>query len=58
MDHYIGDFERVRLPALKHPYEELPLLTGLCQRVIDQHLALLAEHRPSENGKEKCRASS
>ena len=58
VDHYIGDFERVRLLADKHPYEELPLLTGLCQRVIDQHLALLAEHRPSQIGKEKCRASS
>jgi Protein of unknown function (DUF1670) len=46
VDRYIRGFERVRLLAAKHPRDELPLLTGMTMRLIDQHLALLAEPSP------------
>ena len=41
---YIQGFERVRLPAAKHPEEELPLLTGMTPHVVTQYLAILEEH--------------
>jgi hypothetical protein len=44
VDRYIRGFERVRLLVGKHQREELPLLTGMAARVIDQYLALLDEH--------------
>lgn len=44
VDRYIRGFERVRLLAAKHPREELPLLTGMAPRVVDQYLELLHEH--------------
>jgi transposase len=44
VDRYIRGFERVRLLAAKHPREELPLLTGMAPRVVDQYLELLDEH--------------
>jgi hypothetical protein len=44
VDRYLRDFERVRLLAAKHPREELPLLTGMAPRVVDQYLELLDEH--------------
>jgi hypothetical protein len=45
VDRYLRGFERVRLLAAKHPREELPLLTGMAPRVVDQYLELLDEHR-------------
>lgn len=44
VDRYIRGFERVRLLAAKHAREELPLLTGMAPRVLDQYLELLDEH--------------
>ena len=44
VDRYIRGFERVRLLAAKRAREELPLLTGMAPRVLDQYLALLDEH--------------
>lgn len=44
VDRYIGSFERVRLLAAKFEKEELPLLTGMSERLIAQYLALLEEH--------------
>jgi Protein of unknown function (DUF1670) len=46
VDRYIRGFERVRLLAAKHPRDELPLLTGMTMRLIDQYLALLSEPSP------------
>jgi hypothetical protein len=47
VDRYIRGFERVRLLAPKFAKEELPLLTGMSDRLIEQYLALLDEHRPA-----------
>ncbi len=44
VDRYIQGFERVRLLAVKHPEEELPLLTGMTPHVVTQYLAILEEH--------------
>jgi hypothetical protein len=44
VDRYIQGFERLRLLAAKFAPEELPLLTGMSQPLIDQYLALLDEH--------------
>lgn len=44
VDRYIRGFERVRILAPKFPREELPLLTGMAQRVIDEYLELIDEH--------------
>jgi hypothetical protein len=44
VDRYIQGFERLRLLAAKFAPEELPLLTGMSQGLIDQYLALLDEH--------------
>jgi Protein of unknown function (DUF1670) len=44
VDRYLRDFERVRLLAGTYAREELPLLTGLTEGLIDQYLALLDEH--------------
>ena len=46
VDRYIRGFERVRLLARNYAREELPLLTGMSVGLIDQYLALLAEHTP------------
>lgn len=48
VDRYIRGFERVRLLASKFPVEELPLLSGMSERVIEEYLALLNQYRPSE----------
>jgi hypothetical protein len=45
IDHYIQRFERLRRLAAKFAPEELPLLTGMSQPLIDQYLALLDQHR-------------
>ncbi len=37
-------FERVRLLAPKFSLEELPLLTGMSEHLIDQYLTLIEEH--------------
>jgi DNA-binding transcriptional ArsR family regulator len=44
VDRYLQGFERLRLLAAKFAPEELPLLTGMSQPLIDQYLALLDEH--------------
>jgi hypothetical protein len=44
VDRYLEGFERLRLLAAKFAPEELPLLTGMSQSLIDQYLALLDEH--------------
>jgi Protein of unknown function (DUF1670) len=44
IDRYLRDFERVRLLAGTYAREELPLLTGMTDGLIDQYLALLDEH--------------
>jgi hypothetical protein len=44
VDRYIRGFERVRLLAPKFAREELPLLTGMSERLVAQYLALLDEH--------------
>jgi hypothetical protein len=44
VDRYLEGFERLRLRAAKFAPEELPLLTGTSQSLIDQYLALLDEH--------------
>jgi Protein of unknown function (DUF1670) len=48
VDRYIRGFERVRLLAGKFAHEELPLLTGMSEGLVDQYLALIAQHRPKE----------
>jgi len=44
VDRYIRGFERVRLLAPKYAPEELPLLTGMSSRLIDEYLGLIDEH--------------
>ena len=44
VDRYIRGFERVRLLAAKFAREELPLLTGMSESLVDQYLALIDEH--------------
>ena len=44
VDRYIRGFERVRLLAGKFAREELPLLTGMSEPLVEQYLALLDEH--------------
>lgn len=48
VDRYIRGFERVRLLASKFTLEELPLLTGMSQRLVEEYLGLIAHHRPQE----------
>ncbi|MGQ0680342.1 MAG: DUF1670 domain-containing protein [Actinomycetota bacterium] len=48
VDRYIRGFERVRLLASKFSTEELPLLTGMNERVIEQYLVLIDQYRPTE----------
>jgi len=43
VDRYIRGFERVRLLASKFAREELPLLTGMSERLVAEYLALLDE---------------
>jgi len=57
VDRYIRGFERVRLLAAKFAREELPLLTGMSERLIDEYLSLIAQYRPQE-GKARATASS
>jgi hypothetical protein len=45
VDHYSQRCERLRRLAAKFAPEELPLLTGMSQPLIDQYLALLDQHR-------------
>lgn len=52
VDRYIEGFERLRLLAAKFAPEELPLLTGMSQPLIDQYLALLDQHRLATARKE------
>jgi hypothetical protein len=47
VDRYLQGYERLRLLAAKFAPEELPLLTGMSQGLIDQYLALVEEHRPA-----------
>jgi Protein of unknown function (DUF1670) len=58
VDRYIRGFERVRLLAAKHAREELPLLTGLAPRVVDQYLELLDEHVAATTADRRCRRVS
>jgi Protein of unknown function (DUF1670) len=58
VDRYIRGFERVRLLAAKHPREELPLLTGIAPRVVDQYLELLDEHLAATRTDRRRRVSS
>jgi hypothetical protein len=44
VDRYIRGFERVRLLATKFHPAELPLLTGMSQRLVEEYLKLIAEH--------------
>ncbi|MDK1292834.1 MAG: DUF1670 domain-containing protein, partial [Actinomycetota bacterium] len=44
VDRYIRSFERVRLLSQKFSREELPLLTGMSLRLIDEYLTLIEEH--------------
>jgi transposase len=44
VDRYIQGFERLRLLAGTYAREELPLLTGMSQGLIEQYLGLLDEH--------------
>ena len=44
VDRYIRSFERVRLLSEKFTRDELPLLTGMSLRLIDEYLALIQEH--------------
>lgn len=44
VDRYIRGFERVRLLASKFAREELPLLTGMSEGLVDQYLELMEEH--------------
>jgi hypothetical protein len=46
VDRYIRGFERVRLLAVKFAREELPLLTGLPDYLVDQYLELIAQYWP------------
>jgi hypothetical protein len=48
VDRYIRGFERVRLLAAKFAKEELPMLTGMSERLIGEYLSLIAQHRPRE----------
>jgi hypothetical protein len=49
VDRYIRGFERVRLLSSKFPKEDLPLLAGMSEGVIEEYLALLAQYHPSES---------
>ena len=44
VDRYIRSFERVRLLSEKFSRHELPLLTGMPERLIDEYLTLVEEH--------------
>ncbi|MGH7364256.1 MAG: DUF1670 domain-containing protein [Candidatus Methylomirabilales bacterium] len=48
VDRYIRGFERVRLLASKFANEELPLLSGMGERLVEEYLRLLADYRPQE----------
>jgi hypothetical protein len=59
VDRYIRGFERVRLLATNYAREELPLLTGMSESLVDQYLALLDEHGlTTETSKGRRRVSS
>jgi hypothetical protein len=47
VDRYIRGFERVRLLASKFAREELPLLTGMSERLVAEYLTLLDQHVPA-----------
>lgn len=47
VDRYIRGFERVRLLASKFAREELPLLTGMSERLVAEYLTLLDNHAPA-----------
>jgi len=44
VDRYIRGFERVRLLATKFAREELPLLTGMSEGLVDQYWELMEQH--------------
>lgn len=44
VDRYIRSFEQVRLLSEKFSRHELPLLTGMPERPIDEYLTLIEEH--------------
>jgi hypothetical protein len=44
VDRYIRSFEQVRLLSQKFPRDELPLLTGMPLRLIDEYLTLIEKH--------------
>jgi uncharacterized protein DUF1670 len=48
VDRYIRGFERVRLLASKFSKEELPLLTGMSELLVEQYLQLLSDHATEE----------
>jgi hypothetical protein len=52
VDRYITGFERVRLLAPKFAPEELPLLTGMSERLVAQYLELLDEHGLRRTGRQ------
>jgi hypothetical protein len=55
VDRYLEGFERLRLLAAKFAPEELPLLTGMSQDLIDQYLALLDQHRLATTARKEVR---
>jgi hypothetical protein len=46
VDRYIADYQKVRLLAQKIPCTDLPALTGLSARVVDQYTELLEIFEP------------
>jgi hypothetical protein len=58
VDRYIRSFEQVRLLSQKFPRDELPLLTGMSLRLIDEYLALIQQHGLTQKDQTSHAASS
>jgi hypothetical protein len=46
VDRYLADFQKVRLLAQKFPISELPVLSGLSAKLVEEYIALLQEYEP------------
>lgn len=46
VDRYLAAFQKVRLLAQKFPVSELPVLSGLSAKLVEEYLALLEEYEP------------
>lgn len=46
VDRYIADYQRVRLLAQKISVEELPVLTGLSEGLVEQYAKLIDQYEP------------